>query len=276
MYICRKLYLKIFYMKITILKNSKGKEVVNRVELERVAEAIMGSAVAEEVQSLRRIYHLMKPERQPDGQVISRSHYGIGLPRICFAADYMNRNKKRQMIGYNALVVLELNGLESYEQAVSMRDMAKRMPETLMAFLGASGKSVKIVCRGEMFDGKELPKEEEEIRLFHLNLYNTARMAYQNQFLMNIEYLEPEDLSPELARHSEQCAGTLLRAARREPRDGVAHAHRYSLSGGGYPIGPRTGHDAEPLRAGKGRDAGKECLCRRLCRHPGGGLYGEA
>ncbi len=196
MYICRKLSLKIFFMKITILKNSilknsKGKEVVNRVELEKVAEAIRGSVAAEEVESLRRIYHLMKPERQPDGQVISRSRYEISLPRICFAADYVNRNKKRQMMGYNALVVLELNGLESYEQAVSMRDMAKRMPETLMAFLGASGKSVKIVCRGEMFDGKELPKEEEEIRRFHLNLYNTARMAYQNQFLMNIEYLEP-------------------------------------------------------------------------------------
>ncbi|MBR2203230.1 MAG: hypothetical protein IJ914_03375 [Prevotella sp.] len=178
-------------MKITLLKNSKGKEVVNRVELEKVAEAIKGSVAAEEVESLRRIYHLMKPERQPDGQVISRSHYVISLPRICFAADYVNRNKKRQMMGYNALVTLELNGLESYEQAVSVRDMAKRMPETLMAFLGASGKSVKIVCRGEMFDGKKLPKDEEEIRLFHLNLYNTARMAYQNQLLMNIEYLEP-------------------------------------------------------------------------------------
>ena len=178
-------------MKITLLKNSKGKEVVNRVELEKVAEAIKGSVAAEEVQSLRRIYHLMKPERQSDGQVISKSHYVISLPRICFAADYVNRNKKRQMMGYNALVTLELNGLESYEQAVSVRDMAKRMPETLMAFLGASGKSVKIVCRGEMYDGKKLPKDEEEIRLFHLNLYNTARMAYQNQLLMNIEYLEP-------------------------------------------------------------------------------------
>ena len=133
-------------MKITLLKNSKGKEVVNRVELEKVAEAIKGSVAAEEVESLRRIYHLMKPERQPDGQVISRSHYVISLPRICFAADYVNRNKKRQMMGYNALVTLELNGLESYEQAVSVRDMAKRMPETLMAFLGASGKSVSSRC----------------------------------------------------------------------------------------------------------------------------------
>ena len=36
-----------------------------------------------------------------------------------------------------------------------------------------------------------LPKDEADIRQFHLNLYNTARQAYQNQFLMNIEYLEP-------------------------------------------------------------------------------------
>ena len=65
------------------------------------------------------------------------------------------------------------------------------MPETLMAFLGGSGKSVKIVCRGELYEKGSLPKEEEEIRQFHRNLYETARLAYQNQFQMNIEYLEP-------------------------------------------------------------------------------------
>ena len=74
------------------------------------------------------------------------------------------------------------------------------MPQTVMAFLGASGKSVKIVVRGELFrppltpptqEGKQLPIGEEEIRQFHHNIYETARQAYQSQFGMEIEYLEP-------------------------------------------------------------------------------------
>ena len=74
------------------------------------------------------------------------------------------------------------------------------MPETMLCFLGGSGRSVKIVCRGELFEkddvrGKKddgrLPTKEQDIRQFHLNLYNTARRAYQNQFGIDIEFLEP-------------------------------------------------------------------------------------
>ena len=87
--------------------------------------------------------------------------------------------------------MVEVNGLKTYEDAVVVRNQAARLDETVMAFLGGSGKSVKIVCRGEMFEGKELPTKEDEMRQFHKNLYETARRAYQNQFGFDIEYLEP-------------------------------------------------------------------------------------
>ena len=40
-------------------------------------------------------------------------------------------------------------------------------------------------------EGKQLPTGEEEIRQLHHNIYETARQAYQSQFGMEIEYLEP-------------------------------------------------------------------------------------
>ena len=207
-------------MKVTILRISRKKEVINREELTNVAMFIREGSVAEEVKRIRQVYHLMRTERQEDGQVLTDFNLDISLPRICFAAVYANKNHERKMVSYNGLVVLELNGLDSYEQAVTLRNQASKMPETLMAFLGGSGKSVKIVCRGELYRetpplapplrregnakrqlsiGEEkrlneiehLLKEEEEIRQFHRNLYETARLAYQNQFQMNIEYLEP-------------------------------------------------------------------------------------
>ena len=178
-------------MKVTILKISRRKEVINREELTNVAMAIREGSVAKEVKQIRQVYHLMRTERQADGQVLTDFSTDINLPRICFAAEYAHKNHERLMVHYNGLVVLELNGLDSYEQAVTLRNQASKMPETLMAFLGGSGKSVKIVCRGELYEKGSLPKEEEEIRQFHKNLYETARLAYQNQFQMNIEYLEP-------------------------------------------------------------------------------------
>ena len=188
-------------MNTTLLKIRRKKEVINRLEVSDVANLIREGAVAEEVTRIREVYHLMKPTRLEDGSITSQYGPDIRLPRICFAAEYVNRNKKRCMLAYNGLVVLEVNGLESYEQAVGLRNQVSRMRETLMAFLGASGRSVKIVCRGELYGTSadlsesggvgQLPTAEADIQQFHRNLYQTARLAYQNQFHIDIEYLEP-------------------------------------------------------------------------------------
>ena len=194
-------------MKLTLLKKDGRKEVINRVELVDLVAAIKDGRMMQAVRKMREVYHLMNPHRLADGQVSTQWEGGIRLPRICFAADYQNRKGEWRMIGYNGLVVLEVNDLQTYEKAVEIRELAKKLPETMMCFLGGSGRSVKIVCRGELYQkedvrGKKedvrgekedvrLPKDEADIRQFHLNLYNTARRAYQNQFGFDIEFLEP-------------------------------------------------------------------------------------
>jgi predicted P-loop ATPase len=177
-------------MKVTLLKKDGKKEVINRVEIAVMASAIKTGKVQNTVKHTREVYHLMNPHRLNDGQISTQWEGGIKLPRICFAADYVNRKGQWQMMGYNGLVVLEVNELPTYEKAVEIREMAKKLPETMICFLGGSGRSVKIVCRGELFGGG-LPKEEADIRQFHLNIYNTARRAYQNQFGIDIQFLEP-------------------------------------------------------------------------------------
>lgn len=177
-------------MKITLLKKEGRKEVINRVELVEMASAIKNGMIKNTVRQTREVYHLMNPHRLGDGQISTQLEGGIKLPRICFVADYQNRKGDWRMLAYNGLVVLEVNDLQTYERAVEIRELSKKMPETLMCFLGGSGRSVKIVCRGELFEGG-LPTGEQNIRQFHLNLYNTARMAYQNQFGFDIQFLEP-------------------------------------------------------------------------------------
>ena len=188
-------------MKISLLKIARKKEVIKRLELEELAEMIRKNPEDSKVFNLRLNYQFLKPQRQNDGQiVIDDQLHTVGLPRILFAAECMNYKEMQKGLKYNGLVVVEANGLKTYEEAVQIRNQAARMDETVMAFLGASGKSVKIVCRGELFgmeDGRGkaeesgLPTKEGEIRQFHKNLYETARRAYQNQFGFDIEYLEP-------------------------------------------------------------------------------------
>ena len=186
-------------MNITLLKKTRTKEVINRIELAELAGAIKNGQYKRTVTETREVYHLMNPHRQADGQVSIQWTGGVKLPRLCFAADYINRKVQWQMIAYNGLVVLEVNDLQTYEKAVEIRELAKKLPETMMCFLGGSGRSVKIVCRGELYPSgsaklpseEQLPQGEEAIRQFHLNLYNTARRAYQNQFGFDIEFLEP-------------------------------------------------------------------------------------
>ena len=177
-------------MKVTLLKKDGRKEVINRVELADLAAAIRNGLIDHAVKKTREVYHLMNPHRQADGQVSTQWEGGVRLPRICFAADYQNRKGEWRMISYNGLMVLEVNDLQTYEKAVEIRELAKKLPETMLCFLGGSGRSVKIVCRGELYGGG-LPEGGEDIRQFHLNLYNTARRAYQNQFGFDIEFLEP-------------------------------------------------------------------------------------
>ena len=185
-------------MKITQIKLYRKQETVTRCELQDIAQLIKDGPQQKEVRSVREVYHLMNPRRLEDGRMVTNVVEPIKLPRICFAAEYEKRNGKLKMLKYNGLVVLEVNGLQSYEQAVAIRNKVRRMPQTVLCFLGGSGKSVKIVCRGELFEDSDpakgvgnLPTKEQDIRQFHHNIYETARQAYQAQFGLDIPYMEP-------------------------------------------------------------------------------------
>ena len=78
-------------MNVTLLKKSGSKEVINRVELADLAATIKNGMIKDAVRKTRELYHLMNPHRMDDGQITTQLEGGIKLPRICFVADYMNR-----------------------------------------------------------------------------------------------------------------------------------------------------------------------------------------
>ena len=181
---------------VTIIKPYRKTETLRLTELTDVLNLIRNGEYHDVVGQLRSAYPLLDLERKADGQMSGASLFLDKLPRVCFASEIENRNKQRVTLGYTGLVLLEVNNLTGYDEASAIRRGAGEMPQTVMAFVGASGRSVKIVCRGELFpseksDGMKVPFEEGAVELFHENLYERARLAYNAQLGVTIEKLDP-------------------------------------------------------------------------------------
>jgi hypothetical protein len=165
-------------------------ETLRVIDLSEIVRLIQSCEYHDAVMDVMGISLYTELKRQDDGSVWGANNFTDKVPRVCFASVMENRNRKRVRKAYTGLVLLEVNNLTNHDEAVSIRQGAAMMPQTLLAFVGASGRSVKMVCRGELFGGG-LPEGDDDIRRFHLNLYEKARMVYNAQLGVTIDKLEP-------------------------------------------------------------------------------------
>ncbi|MBQ7462290.1 MAG: hypothetical protein IJS63_08560 [Bacteroidaceae bacterium] len=177
-------------MKVTIFKLNRDRETLKLYDLSTIVVNIQKESFGRTCAEIRQDYPLAEVRQRLGEMDVFESEAMKRLPRVCFSAAMLNRNKVRVMTAYNGLVLLEVNNLGSFDEADAVRKSASLIPQTMLAFVGSSGLSVKIVCRGELFDGG-LPASEDDIKPFHVNLYEKARLAYNMQLGVTIEKLEP-------------------------------------------------------------------------------------
>ena len=181
--------------RITLIKSYRNKETLRLLSLQEVAELISMGEYDDQVSTFRRDLPTMRYAHvSNNGTLEGYENWPKDLPRICFALEQENRNHELVTRGYTGLVLLEVNNLTGQDEAAAVRRGAGEMPQTLMAFVGADGQSVKIVCKGEFFPGaagEKLPTTESDIALFHENLYERARLIYNGQLGVTVEKLEP-------------------------------------------------------------------------------------
>ena len=183
--------------RVTIIKRAGSKETLRLKTIEELAETIRQGEFREQVQYLRQYYPLYVGERSAEGELEGFEDYTKALPRIVFALEQENRQGQRTTLSYTGLVLLEVNNLTGREEAEAIRQGAAELPQTLMAFVGADGQSVKIVCKAsplplqERGETEQLPTDPATVALFHENLYERARLIYNGQLGVTIEKLEP-------------------------------------------------------------------------------------
>ena len=124
-------------------------------------------------------------------------------PFVCFSAVLRNQNGMAWTEVYNGLILLEINNLPDAQTAAEIRDEAALIPYTLIAFIGADGRSVKLVCQAEERDQWQNPEGyfPHEVEKFHQNAFAKFHYLYSTQLAIRVENVPPSLRSSCLISH---------------------------------------------------------------------------
>ena len=115
------------------------------------------------------------------------------IPRICFASAIKNQDGQRWTYIYNGMILLEINNLPDRRTAEEIRQEASLIDYTLLAFVGADGRSVKLVCQAAERNNWQNPEGywQSEVEKFNLNAYAKLHYLYSTQLAIRVENIAP-------------------------------------------------------------------------------------
>jgi len=113
------------------------------------------------------------------------------IPRLCVAGKFRRTEAGDvTMKCFNGMVVLEVRELAGKEACESMKQLAMMSPSTWAAFIGASGRTVKILVRVEPLSG-QLPQTEAEAEDFYKKAYHQLLPIYDGLLGCSVTRIEP-------------------------------------------------------------------------------------
>ena len=127
-------------------------------------------------------------------------------PRICFASAIKNQGGQQWTYIYNGMILLELNNLPDRRTAEEIRQEAALIDYTLLAFVGADGRSVKLVSQAAERNNWQNPEGywQSEVEKFNLNAYAKLHYLYSTQLAIRVENIAPSMRSSCEMSHDEQ------------------------------------------------------------------------
>ena len=167
---------------VTLIKQERSERTYSLVPEEEIIKYLRQETYRVILDDVRRIATIEASE----GNTISPQNYCFRhLPLIRFSGQWKKQNGQVVLKSTNPLVLLEINNLASIEEAEDLRKRAAKIPYTYITFVGATGRSVEIVCRFAMKDdGDVTPKALE-------NAYKQFHYMYTTQLNINVETSKP-------------------------------------------------------------------------------------
>lgn len=169
-------------MKITQYRNDDKTNTQRVISMETALASMTTEIKARPVTFMREALLRARPGEQCD--------FVQKIPTMVFGGTFKREGGNQVMTSYNGLVALDIQRLANQKEARELRDLAAVLPQTYLAFVGSSGKSVKILVPFTLMDGT-LPQSADQIKLFHAQAYREAVKWYQPQLNMDIELRKP-------------------------------------------------------------------------------------
>lgn len=170
-------------MNITLIKRGRGGNTYTPVALEKVVAEIRDCRYDRELANFREALLT-----DIFNESIPTAMNGV-IPSVCFAAVWRKSAGQLLMKRYNRLILLEITNLPSADDACRVRNSAARIPYTRLAFVGATGRDVVIVCA--MTGDSVEEGEAEELRNTHLTAYKMLHYLYSSQLMLAMDNIEP-------------------------------------------------------------------------------------
>ena len=170
-------------MKITQIRENGDTEALSVTDIDLLIEKMKKETKLRPVTGLRQALHFVLPDEP--------CSLANKLPRVIPAAAFGRVNGVKRMKTYNGIVELTIGPLAGKTEVEIVKQKAAELPQTMLAFMGASGKSVKIWTCFTRPDGT-LPQTTEEAEVFQAHAYRLAIKCYQPQLPFNILLKEPK------------------------------------------------------------------------------------
>lgn len=169
-------------MKITQIREKDDLEALTVMEADLFIEKMKTEIQSQPVSALRRTLQYYLP-----GDSCEQARK---LPKIIPAAVFGRVNGVKRMKVYNGVVELTVGPLTGKSEVEMVKRKAAELPQTMLAFMGSSGKTVKIWTHFTRPDGT-LPQTCEEAELFQAHAYRLAVQCYEPQIPFDIQLKEP-------------------------------------------------------------------------------------
>lgn len=177
-------------MKVTVRKQKNEHSTLRSKEIEDIVSSIRQAEYAKEVTYLRNLYPLLISQKKSYPNSSSTLIAANNIPSIGFTAEYKKMNGKIEILHFNPLFVIEINHLVGYQEAEYLRDLASQLPYTFVAFMGASGRSVKIICKARCSQNADTLDGEGMLKLIRA-AYGDAAKYYSAQLETSVDIKTP-------------------------------------------------------------------------------------
>lgn len=176
-------------MKFTLTRRKSDQRILKCVEQEELVRIIRDMDFADEVSSFRNISPTLSNIKIINSAPVCLIN-DDNLPSIAFSAEYFNLKRQTITRKANPIFMIEINNLASCKEVDYLRKLAGQLPQTRMAFVGADGRSIKIVCGAKCDKDIESMTSADVEKLIQKG-YSMAVKYYQAQLGTSIDIKIP-------------------------------------------------------------------------------------